>query len=157
MRSSAMPLLLLVLIGSVSFLLFSGQSLPPVVASHFAAGGGADGFTPRNAYLGLMAAISVGIPLLLAICNGLLRFVPPSMVNLPNRDYWLAPERKEETYAFLRNHGIYLAVLKSIPSSLFRTAVVSISAILLSAIFSRMTYRTGAPSTSATRNETATL
>jgi hypothetical protein len=111
MRSSAMPLLLLVLIGTASFVLFSGQSLPPVVASHFAAGGSADGFTPRNEYLGLMTAISVGIPLLLALCNGVLRFVPPSMVNLPNRDYWLAPERKEETYAFLRNHGIYLSVL----------------------------------------------
>jgi hypothetical protein len=111
MRSSAMPHLLLVLIGTVSFILFSGQLLPPVVASHFAAGGNADGFMPRNGYLVLMAPISVGIPLLVALCNGLLRFVPPSMVNLPNRDYWLAPERKEETYAFLRNHCIYLAVL----------------------------------------------
>jgi hypothetical protein len=111
MRSSTMPLLFLVLIGTASFVLFSGQSLPPVVASHFAAGGNANGFTPRHEYLVLMASISVGIPLLLAFCNGVLRFVPPSMVNLPNRDYWLSPERAEETFAFLRNHGIYLSAL----------------------------------------------
>ena len=111
MRSSAVPLLLLVLVGTASFVLFSGQSLPPVAASHFAAGGNADSFMPRNEYLVLMASISVGTLLLLALCSGLLRFVPPSMVNLPNRDYWLAPERKEKTYAFLRNHGIYLSVL----------------------------------------------
>jgi hypothetical protein len=111
MRSSAAPLLLLVLIGAASFMLFSGQSLPPVVASHFAAAGNADGFMPRNGYLGLMISVSLGIPLLVALCSGLLRFVPPFMVSLPNRDYWVAPERKEKTYAFLRNHGIYLSVL----------------------------------------------
>ena len=32
-------------------------------------------------------------------------------INLPNRDYWLAPERRPQTFGYLRNHAIWLACL----------------------------------------------
>jgi hypothetical protein len=38
----------------------------------------------------LIAALFIGIP-------RLLRSVPTGLINLPNKDYWLAPERREET------------------------------------------------------------
>lgn len=108
---SSLPTLFVVLAVAAGFILVSGQSLPPIVASHFAADGRANGFMPRNAYLGLMFFIAVGVPLLLALLHRLVGFVPPRLVNLPNREYWLAPERITETFTFLRNHGIYFSVL----------------------------------------------
>ena len=106
-----MPSLVLVLAVAAGFIVLSGQLLPPIVASHFAAGGNANGFMPRNAYLGLMLFVAVGVPFLLALINSSLRFIPPHLVNLPNRDYWLAPERTEQTFAVLFKHGIFLSVL----------------------------------------------
>lgn len=109
--TSSLSLFVVLLVLAAGFIVLSGQSLPPVVASHFALGGNADGFMPRNAYLGLMLLITVGVPLLLALGHNLLRFVPVNLVSLPNRNYWLSPERTAETFAFLRNHGIYLSAL----------------------------------------------
>lgn len=96
-----MSSLVVVLVIAAGFIMLSGQSLPPVVASHFAAGGNANGFMPRNAYIGLMLFVAVGVPFLLALTHSSLRFIPPHRINLPNRDYWLSPERTDETFAFL--------------------------------------------------------
>lgn len=106
-----MPALIVVLVLAAGFILQSGQSLPPVVASHFAVDGNANGFMPRNLYLNLMLFIGVGVPFLLAVGHRLVRLVPHHLVSLPNRDYWLSPERTTETFAFLYNHGIYLSAL----------------------------------------------
>ncbi len=96
---------------AAAFILVTGRSLPTIVASHFAVGGDADGFMPRNAYLGLMLAVTVMLPLLMAVGLGLVRFIPARFVNLPNREYWLAPERATETFAFLQSHGRSFAAL----------------------------------------------
>ena len=58
-----------------------------------------------------MGLISVAVPLLIALCNNLLRVLPSNMINLPNRDYWLAPERKDATYAFFHNHGLVFSAI----------------------------------------------
>jgi hypothetical protein len=108
-RSFRLPTLIALLAIAAAFILLSGQSLPPVVASHFAAGGHANGFMSRNAYLGLMLFITVAVPLLLALGHSVVRLVPPHRVSLPNRDYWLAPERAAETFAFLRRHGMLMS------------------------------------------------
>ncbi len=94
-----------------SFVLLAGSSLPPVVAAHFARGGSANGFMSRGAYLTLMLGLVVFLPLLLVLLHSLLRHVPPRFINLPNREYWLAPERSAETLAFLQQQGAYLATL----------------------------------------------
>ena len=47
----------------------------------------------REGYANFMAAISVGVPLLVALGGSLARWLPPGLVNLPNRDYWLAPDQ----------------------------------------------------------------
>lgn len=111
---SSWSVLVVVLVVAAGFILLSSPSLPPVVASHFAAGGDANGFMPRNVYLGLMLLMAVGIPLLLALGQHLVRRVPPHRVSLPNRDYWLSPERTAETFAFLQNHGIYFSALMAV-------------------------------------------
>jgi hypothetical protein len=37
----------------------------------------------------------------------ILRKIPTSMINLPNKDYWLSPERKQETIAVLSRQFLW--------------------------------------------------
>jgi uncharacterized membrane protein len=96
---------------AVAFVLLSGDALPPVVAAHFGVTGAADGFMPRTAYLTFILAVALGVTLVFVLAPLLLAFVPTGLVNLPNRDYWLAPERRAATLRFLRNHAQWLATL----------------------------------------------
>lgn len=78
--------------------------LPQRVASHFGGSGVANGWMSKSGF----AAFSIVFPIALATLlfgiqasMSLLGRMPGSMVNVPNKWYWLAPERKEETIAFL--------------------------------------------------------
>jgi hypothetical protein len=94
-----------------AFVYLSSSGLPPVVASHFVAGGAANGFMPRGTYVGLMVALASGFSLLLPVLVSMVDSVPLERFNLPNRDYWLAEERRADTLAFLHWHGAFLGVL----------------------------------------------
>lgn len=109
-----MPKLILLLIIAAAFVFLTGNELPPTVASHFMVGGTANSFMPRSNYLGFVLALTVGLPLALALLSTLSHFLPARFINLPDREYWLAPERREQTLAFLSNQGIYLAMLLAI-------------------------------------------
>jgi hypothetical protein len=52
-----------------------------------------------------MRAAAIVVLLPVAVLDGVglaLGRLPPSLINLPNRDYWLAPERRTETIARVR-------------------------------------------------------
>lgn len=72
-------------------------TLPAMVASHFDGSGRPSGWMPRSTFawfsvlpLSVVFVVAFGAPFLVAK-------LPPSMINLPNKSYWLAPERKAET------------------------------------------------------------
>jgi hypothetical protein len=88
--------------GAAAFVGLTSLSLPDVVASHFAADGTANGAMSRGAYLGVMLAVVVGLPTLLTVASYFALGAQRARINLPNRDYWLAPERKAETVSYLR-------------------------------------------------------
>src|SRR5215469_1218005 len=76
--------------------------LPDVMASHFDAHGTPNGWQPKSAFFILIAVV-------ILICTIPAFIVPrrlPSMstdkINLPNKSYWLSPERREETWRFFR-------------------------------------------------------
>lgn len=108
--SSWLVFLLLVALAAV-FVTVSSLSLPSTVGSHFTVGGSADGFMSRDAYRGLMVGVVVGVPLLMALVSDIVRVLPSRFVNLPNRDYWLGPERKTETIAYLSHQGRVFGLL----------------------------------------------
>jgi hypothetical protein len=85
-----------------AFVWLTSLSLPDVVASHFEADGYANGFMSRRAYIGLMLACAVGLPALLVIVSYFRLGSPKARITLPDRDYWLAPERRAETVSYLR-------------------------------------------------------
>jgi uncharacterized membrane protein len=74
--------------------------LPQRMASHFAASGAANGWMTKSQFL-----ITYAIILLPAffVEFGLHRKItatPEKRLNLPNKQYWLAPERRAETFAY---------------------------------------------------------
>lgn len=97
------------LFAGATFVWHTSASLPPVVASHFGSNGAADGFMPRDTYVAMMLVIAVGLPLLIAFLPGALASRGGKNLNIPHREYWLAPERRENTITFLRLHGQWFA------------------------------------------------
>lgn len=94
------------------FIWYTAQTMmPPEVALHFDAAGKADGYGPRSEYVAWFLALAVGMPLLIAVLPGVLitRFGGKG-INLPyDRDYWLAPERRDETLGFFRGLFCWIA------------------------------------------------
>jgi uncharacterized membrane protein len=102
-NSSLVPFLLLVAVAGF-FVWATSRSLPDVVASHFVASGIANGFMPRAFYVRFMLVFVVGLPLILLLLTNVTFTAASSRINLPHREYWLAPKQREETIAYLRRH-----------------------------------------------------
>ncbi|NEV61141.1 hypothetical protein [Thiorhodococcus minor] len=79
--------------------IFSILVLPERVAIHFAWGGAADGWAARLDSVLLTLSLDTLLFLTFWLSPALLRRTPVNWVNLPNRAYWLSPERREATIA----------------------------------------------------------
>ncbi len=115
MRRLLPALFLLLLAGTAIFIVATSGGLPARVASHFARGGQANGWMPRDAYVGFMLIAAVLVPLILVALLAWLPRAFPRAVNLPNRTYWFEAERREATLsslsAFAWAFGCVLALL----------------------------------------------
>jgi hypothetical protein len=56
-----------------------------------------------------MLVLVVGVPLLIGVLPGALARKGAARINIPNRDHWLAPERREDTIRFVRLHVLWFA------------------------------------------------
>jgi uncharacterized membrane protein len=99
-RSVPAATLLLIACAAV-YVGLSSRSLPALVATHFDVAGRANGYLPRAPYIAIMLLITVVVPLLVVIIPNRAFSHPEVRINLPNRDYWLAPERRAATVRFL--------------------------------------------------------
>ena len=72
------------------------SQLPDPVASHFGSGGQPDAFMSRRAFFVAMALVGGGSVALVFASPLLLRRLPSTLVNLPNREYWLANEQRRD-------------------------------------------------------------
>jgi uncharacterized membrane protein len=68
--------------------------LPERLASHFDAAGRANAFMPKPALFVLYAGVLALLSLIFLLTPVLIARLPNGMINLPNRDYWLVPERR---------------------------------------------------------------
>jgi uncharacterized membrane protein len=103
-HSVSSVLFCVLLVFAAGFVSLTASQLPSEVASHFGASGAADAFMPRTAYLILMLALALALPVAIVVVLGTVLRRPRAPINLPNRDYWLGPERRMETIAFLQRH-----------------------------------------------------
>jgi uncharacterized membrane protein len=81
--------------------------LPERVATHFGVDGLPNGWMSRDDATTTYLAVVIGLNVLFFLIAISLGALPSSMVNIPNRDYWLAPERRDET---VRRMAVRLAV-----------------------------------------------
>lgn len=68
--------------------------MPPRMASHFAADGRANGWQSREGFFLLMLLVSASSAVVVAPRQ--IAAKANARINLPNRDFWLAPERRAE-------------------------------------------------------------
>ena len=86
------------------------SQLPLTVASHFNADGRANAFMSRSGYTRFVLCVAVGLPLaVVAILTAV--YSRATDMKLPNREYWLAPQRVDQTRAFLVAHGVWFGSL----------------------------------------------
>jgi hypothetical protein len=93
------------------FIVASGLALPPIVASHFAAGGVANGHMARAVYIAFMLCFVIVLPVAMVLLTWRSLERPGARINLPHRDYWLAPERRSQTIARIRAGMLHFAAL----------------------------------------------
>jgi serine/threonine-protein kinase len=95
---------------AIVFISSTVSELPLTVASHFDGAGRANAFMSRSGYARFMLCFAVGVP---CIVVGVLTAVYSRATDfkLPNRDYWLAPERIDRTRTFLTAHGVWFGSL----------------------------------------------
>jgi len=101
--------LLLVLVVAAGFVWLTSGDLPPVVASHFGSGGGANGFMGKGTYTAFMLAVVIAVPALIGFSGQLVRVLPLQLINLPNKQYWLAPQRRAATLESLSSLSVPFA------------------------------------------------
>lgn len=102
--SSRLPSAVFVLLAFVGFLQARkfAATMPPVLATHFGGSGAPNGWQTQSQFFILEVAL-LGVCLLLAFgIPRLIGVLPISLVNVPNKEYWLVPERREKTLAFFK-------------------------------------------------------
>lgn len=107
----AYVLFLAALAATAAFILATTSALPDRIGTHFGPGGAADGWMTRDGYrLYMLAFVLLFVPFIVGMVGVLPRAFPRA-VNLPNREHWLAPERRAATFAFLAGHACGFGVL----------------------------------------------
>jgi uncharacterized membrane protein len=86
------------------------DALPDSMASHFGPSGRPDGWQSRAAFFATFGGVGIGTALLLLAIPTLLRHIPPSLINVPHRSYWLVPARIDEARRKLAYYMDWFAV-----------------------------------------------
>jgi len=88
-------------LGAVADLAVHYPRLPEKVATHFNESGQADGWSTRRSYVWTWSC-SVGLlPVMILGSIAAVRFLPARWVNVPHREFWLAPGQIEFTRAIV--------------------------------------------------------
>jgi len=94
-----------------TYVLNSQGELPARVASHFDIQGRPNGWMSRDVCIYFTLGLGIFMPAFIVGMMALTRWIPVNLVNLPNREYWLAPERRKETSALLLHFGLWFACM----------------------------------------------
>ena len=109
MRLSLLFVVVLLILAAGQTIYYYGQ-LPATMASHFDGAGQANDWQSKMAFFGiywLVVALNVGMFVLLGV---FLPRIPAQYINLPHKDYWLAPERREASFLDLARQMEWFAV-----------------------------------------------
>lgn len=114
---------------TLGLLAWGSVALPEQVASHFDRRGIADGWMERDAFLRFQAGYALAFPLLAPAILFCVRFLPDRAISLPRKEFWLAPERRACTFAWLFTWGIWFGVLSGVFSSALFAACIAANVV----------------------------
>ncbi|HXN08392.1 MAG TPA: DUF1648 domain-containing protein [Candidatus Acidoferrales bacterium] len=109
MRLPQVALVVVLAIAAVQIAYYYPQ-LPSVMASHFDISGAPNSWMPKSAFFGLFCFIYIFYAALFWALPHLLMVSPPSLINMPNKSYWLAPARREITAHLLGDHMAWFGI-----------------------------------------------
>jgi hypothetical protein len=94
-------LFMLVVLSAVQSAYYTPR-IPEILGSHFAKGGAVNAWQTKTAFFStelaiivLATVVSFGIPRIIA-------GMPVSVINLPHKEFWLSPERRDDTLSYIR-------------------------------------------------------
>ena len=116
MSSAARPLAILVVLTIVSAVQHAWywHQLPDRVATHWGIDGQPNDWMTRTGATLTLCGFQIGMPLFLVAVTSLASRLPDSMMNIPNREYWLHPERRFATLEWMNRMMAWIAVLTSL-------------------------------------------
>ncbi|MFI5095180.1 MAG: DUF1648 domain-containing protein [Candidatus Acidiferrum sp.] len=103
MQDSKLPKTIFIVLAVFAAIYFWSNyaQLPNIVASHFNARGVANGWQPKSVFFAFfVGAVAIAAFLTFGVL-AIFSKMPIAMINLPHKEYWLAPERRAETLARL--------------------------------------------------------
>jgi hypothetical protein len=103
-RASSLVTLVCLMVFSVTFVIYTSYFLPETVATHFNFHNEPDGWMTRNRYVLLILILLVSIPTVISVGIGALSQKYSHLISIPNRDYWLSPQRLDESLDFVASH-----------------------------------------------------
>lgn len=113
---------------AVSYVVATSGALPPTVASHFDGAGRANGFMSRSGYVGFSVGFALVLPVLVGVVMPRAIMSAPELLNLPNKDYWLAPKRAADTFTFLATHNRWLGTAMALFAAGLHRSIVRANA-----------------------------
>ncbi len=118
---------------AISYLIFFGclaatlGELPARMATHFDFAGRANGWMGREGYVGFICGMAIGVPLFMVGITVLTGRLGRGL-NIPHKDYWLAPERRAATVAVVMRFVIALGAIVVLLHACLHLLVVSANA-----------------------------
>lgn len=108
-----LPLALLGLLATafVADVLLTTSHLPARLATHFAADGHANGWMTRAGHVQFTIGLGLGMPLSILGVVAIISRLGGAGLNIPQRAYWLAPERRAQTLAIVQRQMVWLACI----------------------------------------------
>jgi uncharacterized membrane protein len=93
--------LVLALVGAMQYVYYAPR-LPAIVASHFGISGLVNGWQTKTAFFSIELVIILVATMVAFGVPRLIEAMPVSLINLPHKKFWLSPERREASYAYIR-------------------------------------------------------
>ena len=110
-RTSAIVVFVFLCIGCLAHALYYYPQLPDQVAHHFGASGQPDAWGSKMNFL-IIYLVTVAIMAATFLGAGLvIPRIPDSQISLPRKDYWLAPERRQQTLDYVLQQLLWLGSL----------------------------------------------
>lgn len=103
-------LAILVVVAFTQAAFYFGQ-FPDRVATHFDGQGNPDGWSGKLAATMKMLGFQCGMPLFILAMGQLASRMPESMVSIPDKEYWMHPDRKPQALQVRANYFAWFAVL----------------------------------------------